>query len=58
MLDVRASMQSVVFPETGELVINDFQNRDNQLIVVDIRTGELLSCVSTGSHVPNAGFES
>jgi hypothetical protein len=58
MLDVRASMQSVVFPETGELVINDFQNRDNQLIVVDIRTGELLSRDSTGSHVPNAGFES
>jgi hypothetical protein len=55
-LDARPSMQPVVFPETGELVINDFQNRDDQLIVVDIRTGEVLSRVSTGSHVANGMF--
>ena len=55
-LDARPSMQPVVFPETGELVINDFQNRDDRLIVVDIPSGEVLSSVSTGSHVANGMF--
>lgn len=55
-LDARPSMQPVVFPETGELVINDFREGDDQLIVVDIRNGEILSRVGTGSHVANGMF--
>ena len=47
-VDARPSMQPVVFPETGELVINDFKPGDDQLIVVDISTGELIDRVSTG----------
>ncbi len=55
-IDARPSMQPVVFPESGELVINDFRNGDDQLIVVDISSGEILSRVSTGSHVGNGMF--
>lgn len=55
-VDARPSMQPVVFPETGELVINDFQPGDDQLIVVDIQTGEVIDRVSTGSHVANGMF--
>jgi hypothetical protein len=55
-IDARASMQPVVFPETGELVINDFSNSDDRLIVVDIPTGEVLDSVSTGSRVANGMF--
>lgn len=56
-LDVRASMQPVVFPESGELVINDFTvaGRDD-LIVVDIATGALLDRVATGSRIANGMF--
>lgn len=56
-LDIRASMQPVVFPESGELVINDFTNDGyDDLIVVDVATGQLLDRVSTGSRVANGMF--
>ena len=55
-VDARPSMQPVVFPETGELVINDFRPGDDQLIVVDIPTGQVIDRVSTGSHVANGMF--
>ena len=55
-LDARPSMQPVVFPETGELVINDFDGEDDKLIVVDIASGELISRVSTGSRLANGMF--
>jgi hypothetical protein len=55
-LDARPSMQPVVFPETGELVINDFRDNDDRLIVVDIPTGAVIDDVSTGSRVANGMF--
>lgn len=55
-LDVRPSMQPVVFPETGELVINDYKTGDDQLIVVDIKSGGIVSRVSLGSRVANGMF--
>ncbi|MDD9905505.1 MAG: hypothetical protein OXT06_18210 [Rhodospirillaceae bacterium] len=55
-VDARPSMQPVVFPETGELVINDYKTGDDQLIVVDIPTGEVISRVSLGSRVANGMF--
>jgi hypothetical protein len=56
-LDVRPSMQPVVFPESGELVINDFtEDGNDDLIVVDIASGELLDRVPTGSRIANGMF--
>jgi len=55
-LEARPSMQPVVFPESAELVINDFQDGEDFLIVVDIRSGKLLSRVATGSRVANGMF--
>ena len=50
-------MQPVVFPESGELVINDFTvDQTDDLIVVDIETGQLLSRVATGSRLANGMF--
>ena len=60
--DVRASMQPVVFPESGELVINDFRPGEHggppsdDLVVVDIATGSLIERVPTGSPVANGMF--
>ncbi|MGH1488437.1 MAG: hypothetical protein ACRBK7_03450 [Acidimicrobiales bacterium] len=54
---VRASMQPVVFPDSAELVINDFtEGGVDDLIVVDVRTGEVLDRVSTGSRIANGMF--
>ena len=56
-LDVRPSMQPVVFPESGELVVNDFtQDGTDDLVVVDVATGTLLDRVDTGSRIANGMF--
>ena len=56
-IDARPSMQPVVFPESGELVINDFTDAgSDDLIVVDVATGELLDRVPTGSRIANGMF--
>ena len=56
-LDVRPSMQPVVFPESGELVINDFTAEgSDDLIVVDVASGELLDRIPTGSRIANGMF--
>ena len=55
-LDVRPSMQPVVFPESGELVINNFENGEDELIVVDIASGELLSRVKVNARLANGMF--
>lgn len=55
-LDVRPSMQPVVFPDSGELVINDFRDGVDWLVVVDVESGELLDRVDTGSRIANGMF--
>lgn len=55
-LDVRPSMQPVVFPDSGELVTNDFCDGVDWLVVVDVETGELLDRVDTGSRIANGMF--
>ncbi|MEC8998727.1 MAG: hypothetical protein VYC56_00405 [Actinomycetota bacterium] len=56
-LNVRPSMQPVVYPESGELVINDFTPAGtDDLVVVDVATGELLDRVDTGSRIANGMF--
>ncbi|MEO1059846.1 MAG: hypothetical protein AAFZ07_00405 [Actinomycetota bacterium] len=55
-VDARPTMQPVVFPDSGELVINDFHDRDDQLIVIDLTSGEVVSRVSTGSSLANGMF--
>ena len=56
-LDVKPTMQPVVFPDSGELVINDFtDDQSDDVVVIDIRTGELLARVPTGSRIANGMF--
>ena len=55
-MNARSSMQPVVFPDSGELIINDFQDNEDYLIVVDIKSGELLDRVKTGSNLANGMF--
>jgi hypothetical protein len=54
---VRPSMQRVVFPESGELVNYDFtESGSDDLVVVDLESGELLDRVQTGSRIANGMF--
>lgn len=56
-LNARPSMQPVVFPDSGELVINDFTaDGSDDLLVVDIASGELIDRVATGSRIANGMF--
>lgn len=56
-LGVRASMQPVVFPDSGELVINDFTAEgSDDLVVVDVASGAVLDRVPTGSRIANGMF--
>ncbi|MGI9615102.1 MAG: hypothetical protein ACR2QO_19475 [Acidimicrobiales bacterium] len=56
-LDVRPSMQPVVFPESGELAINDFTDAGtDDIVVVDLATGALVDRVDTGSRIGNGMF--
>lgn len=53
--DVRATMQPVVFAESGEIVINDFTGTDD-VVVIDAPTGEVTARVNVGSPVANGMF--
>ncbi len=56
-LPVRPTMQPVVFVGSGELVINDFTaTGEDELVVVDVVTGEITSRVATGSRIANGMF--
>lgn len=55
--EIRPTMQPLVFPESGELVINDFApERGDELVVVDLESGEVLSRAATGSPLANGMF--
>ena len=50
-------MQPQVFPDSAELVISHFtQDGTDDLVVVDLRTGDLLDRVDTGSRIANGMF--
>ena len=55
-LDMRPTMQPIIFPDSGELVINNFENGEDELIVVDIATGELLSRAKVNARLANGMF--
>lgn len=57
----RTSMQPMLYPETNELVINDFRLLDesepsDDLVVLDFRTGQMKARVPTGATRMNGMF--
>lgn len=54
-------MQPMVFPDTGELVVNDFgrstfEPGNDAVVVLDLATGEEKGRVATGAPLPNGMF--
>ncbi len=54
-IDIRPTMQPLFYAESNELVINDFRRYDD-LVVLDARTGAVLSRANTGSRLANGMF--
>ncbi len=54
--DLRISMQMVLFMDTGEIVVNDFKDGKDNLLVIDIETGEEKARVATKSPTANGMF--
>jgi len=55
-IDIRPTMQPIVFPDTGEFVINDFKNNEDFIVVIDIKNGTILDKIKTGSRLANGMF--
>lgn len=54
---LRVTMQPLVFPDSGELVVNDLQpGIDDNLVVLDLETGDELLRAETGSRMANGMF--
>lgn len=56
----RPSIPPLLYPDSGELVINDFRLLDNgdtsdDLVVLDVRTGQMKARVPTGSPFMSSG---
>ena len=57
----RTSMQPMLYPDTGELIINDFRLLDefetsDDIVVLDLRTGQMKARVPTGATRMNGMF--
>jgi hypothetical protein len=48
----------VLFPSTGELCVNDYKRFKEQVVILDIETGQEKSRVSTGGHMQGVVFPS
>ena len=53
-----ASNHFLLFPDTGEIVVNDFDGQTEHVVVLDVETGAELARASTGSPVQAALFQS
>jgi hypothetical protein len=53
-----ASNHFLLFPVTGEIVVNDFDGTTEHVVVLDIETGAELGRVATGSPIQSALFQS
>ncbi len=57
-LEMDASNHFLLFPDTGEIVVNDFGDGGEHVVVLDIESGAEKARVATGSPVQSALFQS
>jgi hypothetical protein len=52
-----ASCHFLLYPDTGEIVVNDYDARTEHLVILDIESGDERGRVATGSPVQSALFQ-
>lgn len=52
----RISMQMVLFPDTGEVAVNDFRDGRDHVVFFEVESGRELGRAATGSRVANGMF--
>ena len=55
-LSIRPTMQPVVFLESGELIINSYENNSDHIAVINIENGELIKKIDLKSPLANGMF--
>ena len=49
-------MQPVVFLDSGELIINSYENNSDHIVVIDLESGELIKKIDLKSPLANGMF--
>lgn len=52
-----ASNHFLLFEDTGEIVVNDFDGRVEHIVVLDVETGDEQARAATGSPMPSLVFQ-
>jgi hypothetical protein len=56
--EMGASNHFLLFPESGEIVINDYRDGAEHVVVLDVESGEVLARGATGSPLQAVAFQS
>jgi len=55
-VNIRPTMQPVVFLDSGELIINSYENNSDHIVVIDLESGELIKKIDLKSPLANGMF--
>ena len=55
-VNTRPTMQPVVFLDSGELIINSYENNSDHIVVIDLESGELIKKIDLKSPLANGMF--
>ena len=55
-VNIRPTMQPVVFLDSGELIINSYENNSDHIVVINLESGELIKKIDLKSPLANGMF--
>ena len=55
-VNIRPTMQPVVFLDSGELIINSYENNSDHIVVINLENGELIKKIDLKSPLANGMF--
>jgi hypothetical protein len=55
-VNIRPTMQPVVFLDSGELIINSYENNSDHIVVINLESGELIEKIDLKSPLANGMF--
>ena len=55
-VNIRPTMQPVVFLDSGELIINSYENNSDHIVIINLESGELIKKIDLKSPLANGMF--